>query len=274
MKHLYLLFILASSFCYGQEGARLPKSVNIVEKGNMSNSHTISINFEYDEQNRLTSWTDSTYHKNVGGVIAKRNVIKYGAGNTIESITSYEDEKISASQTLSYENDLIKIKTYAGDELIDKYKNPNIIILDSIGRASAFVKNIYSTSTATSLEYSNKGNISLIYTRPASTHKAQSSQMVSTEFVSEVLEHGNKKGIFHDVNMPSWFWLLCSDALENIQHFKNNLQLVKTTCLTMYPSQKVNKSKRKVSSSFDNKGYPILINGIPTNNFSMTVSYY
>lgn len=270
MKYFHLLLLLVCTSVYGQGESKLPKSINIVPRESMPNSHLIAINFEYDAEKRLSMWTDSIYNRHAGGVIVTKNVIKYNETGKPEAIISYADGEIWGESSLIYEDKLVKIETVSKSESEENYKTSNMIILDSLNRAATFVKN---TSIATTFEYCSKGNTKRAYTRPT-TNKSKGKHVSSTDFSDEKLEYGNKKGIFHDVNMPSWFWLLLNETFPYIQHYNNNLQSAETIELTMYPTQKTTKQKRKISANFDSQEYPILIKGVLPNNLSITVSYY
>lgn len=258
MKYFFLFLFLISMFSCVQTVKRLPKSMVLIQKDEMPNKYFISRHLNYDDKNRLVAWTDSTYSKNGGGIIVENSIIKYSSKGDIDSIMSYKNGQLLSGCGLSYEGNLIKIQMFEDSNESEKYKNPSFIELDKHNRAISFVSNIHNRSQTTSFDYDKQGNV----------------LKISNPYYKKEYVYGDGKGVCHDVDIPSWFWVLTENFFQGIQLYKNDVHSVTTVTYSPYSKYSSSEGRiREVVMEFDDEGYPILAKGIITNGYQLKIDY-
>ena len=257
MKYLCFLYLFISLCSCVHKNVKLTQSLTLIQKENMPSKYSISRYFEYDNQNRLLAWTDSTYNSKKGGIIVEKELVVYDDEGKIISLMSYRDGEQRYQLDFVYENNTIKLKV--PDKFNEESDILGIIELNKNGSVARYNTKEKRRSNTMIVGYDKQGNLKTI--------------KVDSNFKPyyKVYEYGNNKGIFHDVNMPPWFWIVTDNGLQGMAFYNKNVQSVTITKYSGYTDPIT--TTLESTMEFDEDGYPVFMEGIITNGFTLKVKY-
>jgi len=220
----------------------LPKSITYKsETGNFKYPYTI--NFYYDDHNRLTGWEDR------GGKYALTYTVTYKNGR-VESLACRYDDDYADYYTIKYK--------YKGNKITGEY-----IYSDGVRDAETFYMNDRGYIIARMYVKPYEGKTEYSYSGRNMTRRGKIR-----------MTYDNKAGIFRDVNTPQWFLYVYLD--EWALTVGNNISQSE---YTVSVDGEIQRDVINYEYSYNEYGYPASFNKIRIRDkgidfYSYTITYY